>query len=422
MNRREMLTSIAKGAAVTTLPGIGSAGAAARQPGAGSDGDGCSAAAGTFPNVLVRSHENREALFYRDLIQGKTVMINFMSIAGEAANPVTASLAEVQRALGDRLGRDAFMYSITVDPEHDSPRALRDFAARHGARPGWLFLTGEPATIEVLHRSFFAHPGRHGAAPVEDCSLGIVRYGNDAVGLWGSAPARSNAAWLAARLSWVATGSRVEGPPRRRGPAPLALLLAGLLAASLAGGAGSVAAATASSGASAGTASGTSPYRHPHPQGSPPRSTVTTSGDTTKVSSGASLFAPSKPFLDPPGTNFLPTIYTDLFDSAGNSIPNTLPSTPRRALQPARRRSAGELNQLGLAARRPGARLGIDREVCERRPRSGSSGQRARRAVRDPARHRHLGRQSDRRPRLQRLSRAALRRTRQVEAGPADPR
>ncbi|HXM71228.1 MAG TPA: hypothetical protein VN970_08840, partial [Thermoanaerobaculia bacterium] len=36
----------------------------------------------------------------------------------------------------------------------------------------------------------------------------------------------------------------------------------------------------------------------------------------------------SKPFLDPPGTNFLPTVYTDLFDSAGHAIPNTLPSTP----------------------------------------------------------------------------------------------
>jgi len=336
MNRRKMLTTIAKSAGVAALPGIASAGAAAPRPGGGAEGGDCGAPVGTFPNVLVCSHENRRALFYRDLVQGKTVMINFMSIAGEAANPVTASLAEVQKEIGDRLGRDAFMYSITVDPEHDTPRALRDFAARHGARPGWLFLTGEPAAIGVLHRSLFFHPGHHGAAPLEDCSLGMVRYGNDAVGLWGSAPARSNAAWLAARLSWVTAGRQVEGPPRRRGPAPLAVLLAGLLAAGLAGGAGSVAAAGSGdasgagsgSAASAGAAPSTSPYQHPHPQGSPPRSTVTTSGDTTTVSSGTSLFAPSKPFLDPPGTNFLPTIYTDLFDKAGNYVANTLPSTP----------------------------------------------------------------------------------------------
>jgi cytochrome oxidase Cu insertion factor (SCO1/SenC/PrrC family) len=373
MNRRKLLTTIAKGAAVAALPGIGAAGAAgssARQPGAGVEGGDCGAPAGTFPNVLVTSHENREALFYRDLIQGKTVMINLMSIAGEAANPVTASLAEVQEALGDRLGRDAFMVSITVDPVRDTPHALREFAARHGARPGWVFVTGEPAAIEVLRRSLFAHPGHHltapgtapgaaagetpGAAMVEDCSLGIVRYGNDAAGLWGSSPARSNTAWLAARLSWVANGSRVEGPPRRRGPAPLALLLAGLLMVSLAGGAGRSAAAgaasvadegsepsiaTTSMAAVAGTGPGadcgapggapvSGPYQHPHPQGMPPRSTVTTVGDTTTVSSGASLFAPSLPFLDPPGTNFLPTVYTDLFDHAGNCIFNTLPSTP----------------------------------------------------------------------------------------------
>jgi cytochrome oxidase Cu insertion factor (SCO1/SenC/PrrC family) len=348
MKRREMLTAVAQGAAVAAFR-IGSAGAAAQQTPAAPDDGGCGAPAGTFPNVLVCTHEGREALFYRDLIQGKTVMVNFMSIAGEAANPVTANLARVQAALGDRLGRDAFLVSITIDPERDTPRALRDFAARHGARPGWLFLTGEPAAIELLRRSFFAHPGPHGATHVEDCSLGMVRYGNDTVGLWGSTPASSSAAGLADRLSWVAAGRRVEGPPRRRGPAPLAVLLAGLLAVGLAGGpgAGAAGAAAASSstdlssatssdaGTTTGAGGGTSagggaggPYNHPHPQGMPPRSTVTTSGNTTTVSSGASLFAPSRPFLDPPGTNFLPTIYTDLYDAAGNLVPNTLPSTP----------------------------------------------------------------------------------------------
>jgi cytochrome oxidase Cu insertion factor (SCO1/SenC/PrrC family) len=354
MKRREMLTAIAQGAAAAALR-LGPAGAAAQQPPAAPDDGGCGAPAGTFPNVLVCTHEGREALFYRDLIQGKTVMVNFMSIAGEAANPVTANLARVQAALGDRLGRDAFLVSITIDPERDTPRALRDFAARHGARPGWLFLTGEPAAIELLRGSLFAHPGPHGATHVEDCSLGMVRYGNDAAGLWGSTPAISSAAGLADRLSWVAAGRRAEGPPRRRGPAPLAVLLAGLLAVGLAGGpgAGAVGAAaagsstgqssastsktgtTTSSGGGTSTSSGSSsgggagsPYHHPHPQGMPPRSTVTTSGDTTTVSSGASLFVKSAPFLDPPGTNFLPTVYTDLYDAAGNLVPNTLPSTP----------------------------------------------------------------------------------------------
>ncbi|HMG74127.1 MAG TPA: hypothetical protein VK582_11555 [Pyrinomonadaceae bacterium] len=70
------------------------------------------------------------------------------------------------------------------------------------------------------------------------------------------------------------------------------------------------------------------PYGHPHPQIRPEMSTVTTVGDTTYVSTGKGLFAASDPFKHPPGTNFLPTVYSNMFDSLGNEMPNTLPSTP----------------------------------------------------------------------------------------------
>src|SRR5258708_3890377 len=70
------------------------------------------------------------------------------------------------------------------------------------------------------------------------------------------------------------------------------------------------------------------PFGHPHPQMRPQRSTVTTIGNTTYVSTGQSLFPQSDPFKYPPGTNFLPTIYTNMFDGFGKEMPNTLPSTP----------------------------------------------------------------------------------------------
>ena len=420
MNRREILAALATGAAATALPETGLD--AAPRPDAVPTGPApaaadCGAPAGWFPNVVVTSHENRRALFYNDLIRGKTVMINFMSIAGDAGNPVTANLAEVQRLLGARMGHEVFLYSITLDPERDTPRALAAFAARHGAGPGWLFLTGEEAAIRLLRERLFAHGGHHRSAvaagpalatpAVEDCAPGMVRYGNAAAGLWGAAPARSDPRWLAARLSWVRPGLPAAGPPRRRGPAPLVLAL--LLAAGLAtAGPGAAAAASASppsaaslsappapaaplpgapsitappAAASSPAAAAApaaalpaspashaewvwqtsqaskaskasqappppgapppgapppcgpppppgSPYLHPHPQPLPCPSTETTTGDTTTIVTGESLFAPSRPYWDPPGTNFLPTIYTDLFDSAGNEILNTLPSTP----------------------------------------------------------------------------------------------
>ena len=114
------------------------------------------------------------------------------------------SLARVQRLAAGRLGRDLFFYSLTVDPERDSPRALRDFAASHGAGPGWLFLTGESAALLDLRQRLFAHgPGHVHGAEGADCAMAMLRYGNAAVGLWGAVPARTDPQWIVQRLSWV---------------------------------------------------------------------------------------------------------------------------------------------------------------------------------------------------------------------------
>ncbi len=67
---------------------------------------------------------------------------------------------------------------------------------------------------------------------------------------------------------------------------------------------------------------------HPHPQPTPATPCQTVENGVVVVRTGDSLFPPSRPFVDPPGTNLLPTIYTNLFDSAGDEVPNTLPSTP----------------------------------------------------------------------------------------------
>lgn len=70
------------------------------------------------------------------------------------------------------------------------------------------------------------------------------------------------------------------------------------------------------------------PQGHPHPQPLPAASTQTVEDGVVVVRTGESLFPPSEPFRRPPGTNLLPTIYTNLFDGNGAEIPNTLPSTP----------------------------------------------------------------------------------------------
>ena len=228
-DRRTMLAQLAAGAAAFPSAGLGAPAQGAHVQHAHDSSDcGCARPrngpyAGYFPNVVVVTHEGRRALFYNDLLRGKTVLVNCMSVANESVYPVTANLARVQRLLGERAGREVFMYSLTVDPERDSPRVLAEFADRHGVGPGWLFLTGTPDTIGLLRARLFADAGghTHGHGPKRDCSLGLVRYGNEAIGLWGSVPAKTDPEWIVRRLSWVSPRERASDTPKRRGPTPV---------------------------------------------------------------------------------------------------------------------------------------------------------------------------------------------------------
>lgn len=110
-----------------------------------------------FTNALLRTHENKQVRFYDDLIRGKQVMINLMYATCEGFCPtITNKLVQVHEALKDRMGKDLFMYSITVKPEDDDPAALMHFAQMHGALlPGWTFLTGDPYDIETIRYRIF---------------------------------------------------------------------------------------------------------------------------------------------------------------------------------------------------------------------------------------------------------------------------
>lgn len=231
-NRRNMLTQLAAGAAAIPAVALGASaqgkhGAAHHdEPHPDKNCDCVRSGGGPyaeyFPNVVVSTHDGQKALFYHDLLRGKTVLVNCMSVKNEAEYPVTANLVKVQQLLGERLGRSVFMYSLTVDPENDTPRVLRAFVEKHKVRPGWLFLSAKVEDVQALRGRLFAHDPAHslGSAVVRDCSMGLVRYGNEAVGLWGSVPAKADPEWIVKRLGWVE--SRPSAPEvmtfKRRGP------------------------------------------------------------------------------------------------------------------------------------------------------------------------------------------------------------
>ncbi|WP_417703500.1 SCO family protein [Pseudomonas sp.] len=176
-----------------------------------------------FPNVPLLTHEGREVRFYDDLVRGKVVAINMMYAQCSNSCPATtANLRLVQEMLGERVGRDVHLYSLTLQPELDSPERLREYVERHHIGPGWQFLTGARADIEQLRRAL----GFYDVDPVVDLNdlshTGMLRIGNDALDRWTMAPSLTDAAQILSTINHV--DSKMVHTAYRPSEAPAAQL------------------------------------------------------------------------------------------------------------------------------------------------------------------------------------------------------
>ena len=93
-----------------------------------------------FPNVVLTTHEGEEVRFYDDLVDGGVVAINFMFTSCKDVCPAeVARLRQVQKLLGDRVGQDIFMYSISIDPEVDTPEVLAEYRSKFKVKSALCF-------------------------------------------------------------------------------------------------------------------------------------------------------------------------------------------------------------------------------------------------------------------------------------------
>ena len=155
-----------------------------------------------IPNVAVIDQAGQRLHFYDDLIRGRAVLMNFFFTSCSDTCPlVTQNLREVQDILGERMGRDIFMVSASLQPELETPEILHDYAAMWDVRPGWSFVTGRPDDIEQLRRATgFADVN----AVVRDSHTGLIRYGNDRLQRWAGTTALGRPAWIAKTVARIA--------------------------------------------------------------------------------------------------------------------------------------------------------------------------------------------------------------------------
>lgn len=172
-----------------------------------------------FPNVPLVAHDGRRLSFFDDLVEGKVVLVNFIYTSCPDACPLeTAKIAEVQRLLGDRMGRDTFFYSISIDPDVDTPEVLADYARRYGAGPGWLFLTGKGADVALLRERLGLYAD--GETNLTQHTLSMI-IGNQRTGRFMKCSPMENSHVIATQIGdWLHNWDRPRDPAKAYANAP----------------------------------------------------------------------------------------------------------------------------------------------------------------------------------------------------------
>jgi cytochrome oxidase Cu insertion factor (SCO1/SenC/PrrC family) len=172
-----------------------------------------------IPDAAGMTHAGVSVNFYEDLIKEKVVLINFFSISGEDSYPVTARLATIAKLLGDKLGRDIYMISVTRDPFNDTPERLAAFASRFGNPNGWTFVNlAAQGTAAMSGRIYHTPQNQLAPTTLKNPAADIVFYGNGVVGLWSTFPVDIEAEDAVRRTGWVMSAKAPDNTLHRAGP------------------------------------------------------------------------------------------------------------------------------------------------------------------------------------------------------------
>jgi protein SCO1/2 len=135
-----------------------------------------------FTNVELVNQNGERLRLYADLLKGNVVVINsFFSTCKGSCPVMLSSFSRIQEHFADRVGKDFVFISISVDPQTDTPQVLAALASQWKAKPGWQFLTGDKASVDLaLHKL-----GQR--VDNKESHSNVFIIGKEATGLWKKA-------------------------------------------------------------------------------------------------------------------------------------------------------------------------------------------------------------------------------------------
>jgi protein SCO1 len=173
---------------LSPIPTIQSALDSLREPDETSETALESAARRYFTDITLVNQNGESMRLYSDLLRGKVVVIHvFFASCKNTCPLMMATYQKLQEHLGERLGREVHLLSITVDPDNDRWEVMKDYAGRVKARPGWYLLSGPRTDVEIA----LGKLGLSTARPEGHSNVFLI--GNEPTRLWkkvqGLAPA-----------------------------------------------------------------------------------------------------------------------------------------------------------------------------------------------------------------------------------------
>lgn len=133
----------------------------------------------TLHNATLLTQNGAQVRFASDVIADRIVVMDFVYTTCTTVCPVlSAVFGQVQERLGDRLGQEVSLVSVSVDPVRDTPPRLKAYADRHRAQDGWIWLTGDKSQVDQVLTGLGAYAPRFEDHPA------MVLVGDGRSGTW----------------------------------------------------------------------------------------------------------------------------------------------------------------------------------------------------------------------------------------------
>ena len=163
-----------------------------------------------FTDVELVNQDGVKMRLYSDLMKGHTVVIiPFFTTCTAVCPPMNATMSKIQQELGDRVGKDVHLISISVDPETDTPERLKAYGAKFKAKPGWYLVGGKKENVDTALSKlgmFVENRNDHNT---------IMVIGNVQTGLWKKAFALAAPAELVKIIQSVADDPQADAPRKQ---------------------------------------------------------------------------------------------------------------------------------------------------------------------------------------------------------------